>query len=75
MTSCTKSVGWGFLGFEKKQLVEFLPLNGEVEIQTWVRPDDFVQYERQVLVGLRANDVKAVSIERLCLSLLMLKNL
>ena len=33
------------------------------------RPDDFVRYGRCALVGLWADDVKAVSIERLCLSL------
>ena len=42
MTSCTGSVVWGFFGFEKKQWVEFLSLNERVEIQTWVRPDNFV---------------------------------
>ena len=61
--------------FEKKQLAEFLPANEGVEIQSWARPDDFVRYGRRALVGLRADDVKAVSIERLYLSLLMLKNL
>ena len=40
-----------------------------VEIQTWSRQDDLVCYGRRVLVGLKADDVKAVSIERLCLSL------
>ena len=63
------------LRFEKKQLVEFLPPDERVEIQSWVRPDEFVRYGRRALVGLRANDVKAVSTERLCLSLLMSKNL
>ena len=56
------------LRFEKKELVEFLHSNGKVEIQTWVRPDDFVCYGCCALVWLRADDVKAVSIERLCLS-------
>ena len=36
-----------------------------------MRPDDFVRYGRRALVGLRVDDVKAVSIERLCLSLVM----
>ena len=62
-------------GFEKKQLVEFLPSNERVEIQTWTRPDDFVRYGHRELVGLTADDVKADSIERLCLSLLVSKNL
>ena len=62
------------LRFEKSR-VEFLPLNERVEIRTWVRPDDVVRYGRRALVGLRADDVKAVSIERLCLSLLISKNL
>ena len=53
------------LRFEKKQLVEFLRPNGKVEIETWARPDDFVRYGRRALVGLRADDVKAVSIEGL----------
>ena len=55
--------------FEKKQLVEFLPPNERVDIQSWARPDEFVRYGRRALVGLRADDVKAVSIERLCVSL------
>ena len=62
-------------GFEKKQRVEFLPPNELVEIQTWARLDDLVRYRRRALVGLRADDVKAVSIEKLCLSLLMSKKL
>ena len=57
------------LRFEKKQLVEFLPQKQKVDFQSSARPDDFVCYGRRVLVGLRADDVKAVSIERLCLSL------
>ena len=69
VTSCTGSVGWGFWGFEKKQWVEFLPLNERVEIQSWARPDEFVCYGCSALVGLRADDIKAVSIERLSLSL------
>ena len=73
MTSCTGSVGWGFWGFEKKQWVEFLRPNERVEIQNWSRPDKFVRYGRRALVGLRPDDVKAVSIERLCFSLLMSK--
>ena len=55
--------------FEKKQLVEFPPRKKKVDFQSWARPDDFVRYGRRVLVGLRADDVKAVSIEILCLSL------
>ncbi len=47
----------------------FLPPNERVEIQSWARPDEFVRYGRRALVGLRADDVKAVSIERLCHSL------
>ena len=54
---------------EKKQRVEFLPPNERAEIQSWARPNDFVRYGRRALVGLRADDVKAVSIERLCVSL------
>ena len=69
VTSCTGSVGWGFLGFEKKQVVEFLPPNERVEIQAWARPDDFVHYGSRALVWLRADNVKAVCIERLCVSL------
>ena len=61
--------GLRILGFEKKQRVEFLPPNEEIEIQSWARPDEFVHCGRCTLVGLRADDVKAVSIERLCLSL------
>ena len=46
-----------------------------VDIQSWVRPDEFVRYGFRALVGLRADDVKAVSKERLCLSLLMSNNI
>ena len=75
MTSCTGSVRGGFGGFEKSQLVEFPPRKKKVDFQSWAKPDNFVSYGRRALVGLRADDVKAVSIERLCLSLLMSKNL
>ena len=57
----------------KKQWVEFQPPNEIVEIQSWARSDEFVRYGRRALVGLRAGDVKAVRIERLCLSLLVSK--
>ena len=63
------------LRFEKKELVEFLPRKKKVDFQSGARPDDFVRYGRRALVGLRADDVKTVSIERLCLSLLISKNL
>ena len=71
VTSRTGSVGWDL----RKAGVEFLPLNERVDIQSWARSDEFVRYGRRALVGLRADDVKAVSIERLCVSLLMSKNL
>ena len=61
--------GLMILGFEKKQWVEFLPPNERVKIKSWARPDDFVRYGRRALVELRADDVKAVSIKRLYLSL------
>ena len=56
------------LRFEKKQLVEFLPRKKKVDFQSWARPDDFMRYGRRAFVGLRADDVKTVSIERLSLS-------
>ena len=59
----------------RKSRVEFLPPNERVEIQSWARPDEFVRYGRCALIGLRADDVKSVSIERVYLSLLMSKNL
>ena len=59
------------LRFEKKQLVEFLPTNERVDVQSWARPGEYVRHGRRTLVGLRADDVKAVSLERLCVSLLM----
>ena len=62
-------------GFRKKQGVEFLPQKKKVDFRGPPRPGDFVRYGCRALVGLRADDVKAVSIERLCLSLLMSKNL
>ena len=67
--------GLRILRFEKKQLVESPPRKKKVDFQSWARPGDFVRYGRRALVGLRAEDVKADSIERLCLSLLMSKNL
>ena len=65
------------LSFEKSQLVEFLPGKNRVDFRGSSWPDEFVRYGRRVLVGLRVDDVKAVSIEGLCLSLspLMSKNL
>ena len=63
------------LRFEKKELVEFSPRKKKVDFKSWARPDDFVRYGRRALVGLRADDVKAASIERLCFSLLMPSNL
>ena len=63
------------LRFEKKQRVEIPPRKKKVDFQSWARPDDFVRYGRRALLGLRSDDVKAVSIERLCLSILMSKNL
>ena len=56
-----------FGDLRKKQWVEFLPLNEGVEIQSWVRPDEFVRYGRRVLVGLRADDPKTVSDSYVCL--------
>ncbi len=38
------------LRFEKKRLVEFLPPNERVEIQSWARADEFVRYVRRALV-------------------------
>ena len=55
---------------EKIQLVEFLP-GKKVDFRGSSWPDKFVRYGRRPLLGLRADDVKAVSIEGLCLSLLM----
>ena len=57
------------LRFEKQQLVEFPPRKKKVDFQSWARPDNFVRYGRRALVGLRADDVKAVSIEKFSLSL------
>ena len=59
----------------KKQLIEFPPRKKKVDFQSWAMRDDFVRFGRRALVGLRADDVKAVSIERLFVSLLMPKNL
>ena len=56
------------LRFEKGQLAEFLPAKKKVDFRGSSWPDEFVRYGHRALVGLRADDVKAVSIERLCLS-------
>ena len=71
----TSRTGKRGLRFEKKHSVEFLLPNERVDFQSWARPDEFVRYGRRALIGLRADDVKAVTIERLCLSLLMSKKL
>ena len=65
----SRSVEYFKLGFEKKQLAESLPRKKKIDSQSWARPDDFVRYGHRALVGLKADDVKAVSIERLCVSL------
>ena len=56
------------LRFEKSQLVEFLPGKKKVDFRgsSWL--DEYVRYGRRALVGLRADDIKAVSIEGLYLS-------
>ena len=56
------------LRFEKSQLVEFLPGKKKVDFRGSSWPDKFVRYGRRALEGLRADDVKAVSIEGLHLS-------
>ena len=63
------------LKFENSQLVEFLPGKKKVDFRGSSWPDEFVRYGRRALVGLRADDVKGVSIERMCISLLLSKNL
>ena len=64
-----------FEDLKKSQRVEFLPgkKKGDFRGSSW--PDEFVRYGRRALVGLRADDVKAVSIEGLCLSPFMSSNL
>ena len=52
------------LKFEKSQLVEFLPGKKKVDFRGSSWPDYFVHYGRRALVGLRADDLKAVSTER-----------
>ena len=55
-----------------EKAVRWVPASEEEGwFQSWARPHEFVRYGRRALVGLRADDVKAISIERLCLSLLM----
>ena len=57
------------LRFEKSQLVEFLHGKKKVDFRDSSWQDEFERYGRCALVGLRADDVKAVSIEGLCVSL------
>ena len=57
------------LRFEKSQLVEFLPGKKKVDFRGSSWPDESVCYGHSAFVGLRADDVKAVSIEGLCVSL------
>ena len=69
VTSRTGIVRWGFWGFEKNEGVQFLPRRKKVDFQSWARPDEFVRYGRRTWFGADGK----VSIERLCLSLLMSK--
>ena len=65
MTSCTESVRGGLGGFEKSQLVEFLrPKGSRVSAS-----------EENGHRGLAVGADGKVSIERMCISLLMTKNL
>ena len=69
MTSCTESVRGGFGGFEKSQLVEFLPPKKKVDFRSSLMPCG----------GCRTwwwgGADRKVIIKRLCISLLMSKNL
>ena len=62
MTSCTGRVHGGFGGFEKSEIVEFLRLKKTVDFQSLLRP---------CCTWFEADG--KVSIERLCLSLLIWK--
>ena len=57
------------LRFEKSQFAEFLPGKKKIYFRGSSWPDEFVRYRRCALVGLRVGNVKAVSIEGLCVSL------
>ena len=69
MTSRTGGVGRGFWDLRKSSELSFCLRTRESRFRAGLRPDEFVRYGRRVLVGLRADDVKAVSIEKLCVSL------
>ena len=58
-----------YQGFEKSQLVEFLSRKKKVDFLGSSWPGEFERYVRRALVGLRADDVKTVNIEGLCVSL------
>ena len=67
MTSCTRSVRGGFWGFEKSQGVEFLSPKKKVDFQSSPRPC------AGCCTWWEADG--KVSIEKLCISLFMSKNL
>ena len=67
MSDVTLRKRW--LRIEKSHLVEFMPGKKKVDFRGSSRPDEFVRNGRRTLVGLGADDVKAVSIEGLCVSL------
>ena len=70
----SESVGWGFGDLRKAE--SWVPASERESRDSELgETRQIVRYGRRVLVGLRADDVKAVSIERLCLYLLMSKNL
>ena len=80
MMSCPEAMGWDFLVIlNKSNELRFGLRQSELIFQTWAKPVQFVDCGALACIGwvseLRADDRQTVSIEKLCLSLLMSKNL
>ena len=78
MTSCPEAMGWGFWDLKKKKVSWDSTLEEGRRFLIWARPDQFgsTGCPRVGWVSeLRTDDGQTVSIERLCLSLLMSENL
>ena len=80
MTSCPEAMGWDSKWFWKKSSeLRFELGRRKLIFRTWARPMQFVDCGACMCIGwvseLKADDGRTVSIEKLCLSLLVSKNL
>ena len=68
-------IHWDFWDLRKSRELSSCLRTRESRFRARRGPDEFVRYGRRALIELRADDLIAVGIERLCVSLLMSKNL